>query len=75
MIISTELSPEQYEKLWDKYNVPRYSESIQDRLNFWKSKIQPHHNLVYFESNKDDYAWYGTITGEDKYVNWFILNL
>ena len=77
MIITTELSGEQYGKLWDKYNVPRCAESIHDRISFWESKIQQQqHNLIYFESNNDDdYAWYGTITGEEKYVNWFILNL
>lgn len=78
MIITTELSSEQYVNLWDKYNVPRDAASIHDRINFWESKIQQqHHNLEYFEQTdcQDDYGWYGTITGEEKYVNWFLLQL
>ena len=72
MRIKYYLTPSQYSKLWKDTGTMLTT----DRLNYWAKHWKPKFNLEYIESSK----WgvpeeYGVLIGEEKHINWFLLQL
>jgi len=76
-----ELSGEQYSRLWGEYNVSPTVEYYPIRLSKWNQYVKSKYKLRYYENNdiSDDddtpYGWYGIIFGNEKHINFFILQL
>ena len=77
------LNNQQYTSLWDKYNISRIMEHIDERINFWDSTLKSKFNLEYEEINENDTngdesdpdGWYGTLVGDEKHISWFLLQI
>jgi hypothetical protein len=72
---------EQYLIIWDRYKIQRSIGYLDDRIDYWQKHVQPKVKLTYDESNEVDAddnvdnGWYGAISGLEKDINWFLLQL
>lgn len=69
-----ELTKEQYIKIWDS-SIPE-PQGYSDRITYWKQHIKPKYKIDYVEhSVAYNYGWFGLLRGEEKDINWFLLQL
>jgi hypothetical protein len=66
-----QLSQEQFNKLWTVTEPLGYDFFYRyDRQQYWRDVCQPKYKLKYLEERAD-----AIISGEQKYIEWFLLQL
>jgi hypothetical protein len=74
------LTEDQWHHLWDDNNFKLdhdyYSTVIDARCKYWYKHLQPKYNLIYKESLfEGEIDHWGSVEGEEKHINWFLLHL
>jgi hypothetical protein len=65
---------DQWDHIWDDM-YPTTINRASERINYWNKHLQSKYNLIYTESLFLAPDVYGSITGDEKYINWFLLQL
>ena len=80
------LSEKQWDLIWQNID-PQGCELDQWRIDYWNKNYKPKFNLSYIEYNPDhvkdhetfekieELGYWGIIEGDEKNINWFLLNL
>jgi hypothetical protein len=72
------LTREQFDKIW---NPPQNPPDCSWRINWWAEHMESKWNITYDEvkgGRDSDYrepGYWGMLEGEEKYINWFLLQL
>lgn len=79
------LNNEQFDKLWwDNPNLPDHiakSSGVDHniRIEYWKEHLETRYQLTYTELStqydETEPGFWGMIEGDEKYINWFLLQL
>jgi hypothetical protein len=49
---------------------------VVDRVQYWNTQLKPKYKLIYTESKpRYNLDHWGAIEGDEKHINWFLLNL
>jgi hypothetical protein len=65
---------DQWDHIWD--DMYPGIDFVDARIKYWNKHLKPKFNLQYNESMfEKDPDVYGSITGDEKHINWFLLNL
>jgi hypothetical protein len=75
------LTQQQFNKIWNVGYQPPNCHWASGRINWWNSYIEPKWNITYDEletgsvTEFDDPGYWGMLEGEEKHINWFLLQL
>lgn len=74
MIKNYHFTPQQYKQFWyDKFDSNEVFTYFQ-RHTIWKLQMEPIYHLTYKEEQSGITGNWGMITGDEKHINWFLLN-
>ena len=84
MKIEVELTQQQFVTLWKKCDLSTSVDTVNDRFSYWNKHFKSTYNIEYTEATDGavadepgnyPYAWFGVLCGEEKHINWFLLQL
>jgi hypothetical protein len=67
------LTQSQYRQLWDNLILVGKAINAQQRIEYWKIHYCQYH--IQYDETRDpfSYGYWGMLEGEEKYINWFLL--